>query len=118
MGSTQTITMNRNTKCLRTPIGILSLIAFALATLTAPVRADHNSEAVKHLEMAKTAAKPAEHLEEAKKSLGTGETKATPHIDEAIAAASKNDHKGMEKHIDMAIKELQHTEKAEKTPKK
>lgn len=101
----------------KTIIAHLSIIAFIIGAFPIILRADHNTDAIKHLEMAKTAANPAEHLQEAKKTLGTSETEATPHIDEALAAAQKNDKKGMEKHITMAIKELKKHEVTAEKPK-
>ena len=92
---------------------LASILGLAFGTQL-PVRADHQDGAIMHLQQAKSAKNPAEHLEEAKKNLPTEDKTARPHVDEAIAAAQKNDTKAMKEHIDMAIKELKREKKEEK----
>jgi Small metal-binding protein len=68
--------------------------------------------AIEQLEMAKKGApiehleKAKHHLEEAKRDKGGERVEAIHQIDEAIAAARKDEHKRMEEHIDKAIADV------------
>ena len=108
--------MKTNLKSLLASLSILALCATpAFARTLKPVHAvqPEMSQALVQLEEAKHAKHPVEHLERAKHDLQDAKhnkhgerVEAIHHVNEAIAAAHKHNHKAMEAHIDAAIRDV------------
>jgi hypothetical protein len=94
---------------------ILSLAVLPLGASRLLAEQPEMNKAIEQLEMAKKGDKPnhiehlekaKKHLEEAKRDKGGERVEAIHHIDEALAACRKDEHKRMEEQIDEAIRSV------------